>query len=84
MERKKIEGFLLELLEQKHVVPKDVDIDSFDYMKDGYVDSMSMIKFMVDIEDEFGITFEKDDIQNTDINILGQLINLIEKKIGEK
>lgn len=45
-------------------------------------DSLDMVEFSIDVEDEFGISVEQDDI--TKIKTLGDAIGFIEEKIKAK
>lgn len=46
------------------------------------LDSLDVVEFVLDLEDEYSITFEPSETQ--DIKTLGDLLNLIKIKLGDK
>ena len=52
-----IREFIIEYLERDYPLPTDVDIETFDFMKSGYVDSMAVMQLRILVEDQFGIEF---------------------------
>ena len=56
---------------------------TLNYVESGYVDSMGLIQFIATIEDEFSIEFEDEELENPEIKVVGKLIELIERKMGE-
>lgn len=76
-----VKEFVTEYIQREYTVPEDKDIMSLNYIEEGYIDSMGYIQFISTIEDEFGIDFEIEDIDNPDMRIVGKLIEFINKKI---
>ena len=76
----KIKEFVLDYIQREYSLPDDFVIDSFNYIDSGYIDSMGFIQFIATIEDEFGIYFENEELENPDIKILGKLIEIIYAK----
>lgn len=76
--------FVLSALQKKHSIDESVDVFSLNYVESGYVDSLGIIQFVCEIEDEFGITFSDEEISSSSFHIVGELINLIERKLEEK
>lgn len=79
-----VKEFVIDYLEREYSLPKDADLDSFNYGEAGYVDSIGLIQFIAMIEDEFDITFTDEEITDPNFQIVGALTQLIEKKISEK
>lgn len=79
-----IKEFVIEYLEREYSLPKDIDLDSFNYLKSGYVDSIGVIQFICMIEDEFDIEFSDEELADPTYQITGKMIELIEKKIAGK
>lgn len=77
-----IKEFVTDYIQREYTVPEDVDIMSLNYIEGGYVDSMGYIQFISTIEDEFGIEFEVEDIENPDMQIVGKLIEFIKSKMN--
>ena len=46
------------------------------------LDSLDVVEFVLDLEDEYNITFEPSETQ--DIKTLGNLLDLIKIKLGDK
>lgn len=72
---------VLELLQVKYTLPQNIDLDQFNYIEEGYVDSLATIKFVCDLEEIFSIEFSDDEVMSDDFQIIGKLITLIEKKV---
>ena len=79
-----IRDFVLRLIGKKAKLPQQVDVESFNYIDSGYVDSMGIIKFVVDIESEFDIELSEADIESPEFRTVGGLVFLITKKMAGK
>lgn len=77
-----VKEFVTEYIQREYTVPEDKDIMTLNYIEEGYIDSMGYIQFISTIEDEFGIDFEVEDIDNSDMRIVGKLIEFINKKLN--
>ena len=77
-----IREFVINLIQKKYEVTGVEDIDSLNYMESGYIDSMGIIQFIVEIEEEFGIEFTDEEVNSPEFKIVGQLINIIESKVS--
>lgn len=63
-------------------MPENINLDEFNYIETGYVDSMGIIKFIVELEKEFDIEIKDDDMLSPKFKTIGGLIELIEGKIN--
>ena len=79
-----IKAFVLEAVQKKYPLDPRTDIDSFNYVANGFVDSLGLVQFVIEIEDEFGIEFSDEDLENPDFKIIGKLTEMIEKKVAER
>ena len=77
------EEFILKYIQKKYTIPEGTDVFSLNYIEQGYIDSLGLIKFIVDLEDEFNIEFTDDDLDSPSIKIIGELIKLVERKAAE-
>lgn len=77
-----IKEFVTEYIQREYTVPEDKDIMTLNFIEEGYIDSMGYIQFISTIEDEFGIEFEVEDIENPDMRIVGKLIEFITNKLN--
>ena len=80
--KEKIEAFVIEYIQREYTFPEGTDIMSLNYVESGYVDSLGLIQFIATIEDEFGIEFTDEDMENPDLRVIGKLIEMIQNKIG--
>lgn len=79
-----IKKYVTEYIQREYTVTDDVDIMALNYIEAGYIDSMGLLQFIATLEDEFGITFMDDDMNNPDIKVVGTLISMIERKVCEQ
>ncbi|MGG1312931.1 MULTISPECIES: acyl carrier protein [Cohnella] len=78
-----VSEFILAKLQKKYTIDKSVNIETLNYVESGYVDSLGIIQFVSEIEDEFGITFSDEELASPSFQIVGELIKLIERKRKE-
>lgn len=73
--------FILAELSRKGRLPTNADLETLDYRKAGYVDSIGLIKFILNLEREFNIEFSEDEVGSTGFRVVGSLVALIEAKL---
>ncbi|MGE5422985.1 MAG: acyl carrier protein [Ignavibacteriales bacterium] len=78
----KVDEFILKYLQKKYTFPEDTDTYSLNYIEMGYIDSLGLVKFIVELEDEFDIEFDDEELESPSIKIVGELIKLVERKIA--
>lgn len=78
-----IKSFIVEYLEREYALPTDIDIDNFNFVDEGYVDSMAMVQFIVLLEDEFGIAFSDDELMDKSFRTVGGLAQVVARKQAE-
>jgi acyl carrier protein len=69
-------------VQKKDRLPAAFDPDTFDYLDQGYVDSIGVIQFMGLLEERFGITFEDADLESKEFRTLGGLVRMVLRKTG--
>jgi D-alanine--poly(phosphoribitol) ligase subunit 2 len=74
-----IRTFVLALLEKKSRLPKGFD-DASDFLKTGIVDSVGIIKFILEIESRFDIEITETDIESDDFRTVRGLVAMIDRK----
>ena len=77
-----VEEFILKYIQKNYTVPEDSDIYALNYIEQGYIDSLGLVKFIVELEDKFGFEFSDDELYSPSIKIVGELISLVEGKIA--
>lgn len=79
-----IRKFILDFVEREYKLPENVDYEIFDFVAEGFVDSMGLVQFVTILEDEYDIEFSSDELLSNDFKTVGKLEKLIQKKIDEK
>lgn len=77
-----VREFVIDYIQREYTIPDDIDIINLNFVEEGYVDSLGLVQFIYTLEDEFGIFFSDEDLQNPDINVIGKLIAIVESKMG--
>lgn len=75
-------AFVLSLIEKKAKLPAGFN-ESFDYMQSGHIDSMGLIKFMLEIEAKYDIEITEDDMESPSFRTLGGIVSIIDSKLGQ-
>lgn len=75
-----VREFIIQLIKQETVISVPIT-ETTDLYKDLYLDSLSFVGLIMDIEEQFDITIELPEM--TDCHIYGQLIRLVERKVKE-
>jgi D-alanine--poly(phosphoribitol) ligase subunit 2 len=81
MSNEDIRKFIVSLLRRKGNLPLDFD-DSTDFIADGIVDSIGIIKFVLEIESRFGIEILDADIEGCQFRTLSGLAMMIAAKLA--
>lgn len=76
-----IQEFVLQLIEKDFSLPEGIDIESFSYIDKGYVDSIGVIKFVLDIESRFEIEISESDLESTEFGTVGGIVSIINQKL---
>lgn len=80
----KVSDFVISRLQKKYTIDDSIDMETLNYVESGYVDSLGIIQFMVELEDEFGIEFTDEELADPAFKIVGELIKLVERKVMHK
>jgi acyl carrier protein len=76
-----INEFIVSLIEKKGKLPNKYNIEDFDYIESGYIDSIGLIKFIVDIERKFDISISETDMEDPKFRTIGGLVKIIHHKL---
>ena len=77
-----IKKFIVNYLEKKGKISKNIDIDNLNFLETGYIDSIGIIKFIVEIEEKFNIQISEEDIISEQFKTVKGLVLLIENKLN--
>ncbi|NTW99190.1 MAG: acyl carrier protein [Geobacteraceae bacterium] len=75
-----IRQFVVKSIQKKSKLPKGVDVDSFNYIDSGYVDSLGIIKFVAEIESTYDIEISDSEIESSEFRTVGGLVSIITRK----
>ena len=78
-----IREFILDFVEREYKLPDDVDLASYDYVENGYVDSMGLVQFVAILEDQFDIEFTKEELLSSEFKTVGGLEKIISSKLSK-
>ena len=79
----KVREYVLDALQREYSFKQDVDVDSIRYIDEGYMDSLGLVQFIIELEDEFGVEFSEEEMASPEFRRVGSLIALIEGKLEE-
>ena len=77
----KVREYVLNELQKEYSFKDGVDVDSINYIEEGYMTSLGLIQFIVELESEFGLEFSEEELDSPDFRKVGSLIALVENKI---
>ncbi len=86
MNNKKITDYLVKKLTKIRKINKNdlMDIDNFNFISSGHVDSFELIKFNLEIEKKFKISIKPKDTMRKNFGTIKGLTSLINKKLSNK
>ncbi len=76
-----IRSFVRELLEKKSRLPKGFD-DTSDFIQTGIMDSIGIIKFILELESRFDIEITDADIESDEFRSIQGLVAMIHRKVA--
>ena len=80
--REDILKYVLDIIQKKYSLEEGIDVESFNYVTSGFVDSMGLIQFIFEIEEKYDIEFTDDEIEDESFCTIGGLVDVISRKIG--
>lgn len=81
MDDRQIHERVLGYMRSKGAIPGDTEEAklSFEYLTSGLIDSLGIVRMVVEFEREFGVHFEPAHMQSQDFQTVGGLIRLIQR-----
>jgi len=80
-----VKQFIIEQLEVYGPIENNsseiIDLNSFNFINSGHIDSLGLMKFMIALEAEFDIKFTDDELLSEQFRIVQGLAELIRMKI---
>lgn len=78
-----VSKFIVDELSKKAPMPTDVNIEDYDYLSAGHIDSMGLINFIMSIEAHFNIELSTEDLQSDSFRTVKGLAELIDCKLND-
>lgn len=78
-----VQEYIIDYLQREYSLPEDIEYETFNFVEEGYIDSMAMVQFIVLLEDEFDISFSDDELRDCSFKTIGGLTAIVEKKMAE-
>lgn len=70
---------IIDMLEKQLGIDKSKITEDSDIIKDIGADSLDIVEFLMDAENEWGITIEEEDVKN--LHTIGDVVKYIESRI---
>lgn len=78
-----ITDYIVRLLKKKGPLPADVDIGQFRFIDSGHIDSLSLLNFVMDLEEHFQIELTDQDLESVDFRTVAGLAAIIQRKLPD-
>lgn len=75
-----IQEFIGLLLEKKQALPLNIQLQDYRYIESGHIDSLGIMKFILEIEDKFKIEISDNDMLSDSFQSVGGLVEIIAAK----
>lgn len=79
-----IKEYILEYLQKNYDIEEQDNINDFNFIESGYVDSIGLISFIAEIEEKYDIEFSDEEIMTDSFCTIGGLVEIIESKLENK
>ena len=76
-----VKEYILDALQREYSFPEGVDLNKFNYVEEGFMDSLGLLQFIAELEDEFNIEFTDAELESPDFKLVGPLCELVESKM---
>lgn len=77
----RVREFILDRLQREYSFRDGTNVDEINFIDEGYMDSLGLLQFIGEMEDEFGIEFTDEELESGSFRIVGELIAMVEKKL---
>ena len=78
-----IYNFVVEYLERSSPVPGDTveAIKAYRYLDAGHINSFALFPFIMELEDQFGVSFSAEDTQSDEFRTVGGVVGMVVDKV---
>ena len=78
LSKQTVRDFLLSFIQRNHILPKEVD--SVDLLAEGYIDSMAIIRLVIELESVFDVRIDEEDIASGAFKTIEGIVTLVEQR----
>lgn len=78
----KVKSFIVGQLEAYGPINTE-DLDNYNFIDNGHIDSLGVMKFMIALEAEFDVKFSDSELLSDDFRSIGLLAKLITNKLSK-
>lgn len=75
--------YIIEQLNQAGTLPT-ADLLTYNFVDNGHIDSLAMMRFIIKLESTFNIQFSDDELLSEQFKTIGGLSNLVDAKRSEQ
>lgn len=79
-----IQKYIIKKIEAIHALPNNIDYNTFNYIKSGHIDSIAIIRYILEIECYFDIQLNDDMLDNKHFHTISGATDIIYDRILEK
>ncbi len=80
-QKNQVLAFIRKRMQAKGKLPAGWNSENFDYRESGTIDSIGIIKFLIELEAEFDISISDEDMLRPDFTTVGGLTGLVMEKL---
>ena len=80
---KTVLSFVLKKIQAKGKIPEMQSLMDWDYRRAGYIDSIGIMKFVLEIEAEFDIEISEADMESPAFSTIGGLVAIIKAHLSK-
>lgn len=77
-----IRSFVISYLKKKSDLPEDEQIDTLNYLDEGYIDSLGVMRFAFELEETFAVELSPEDLTSEEFRTIGGVIKLVANKLS--
>ncbi|MBQ9273335.1 MAG: acyl carrier protein [Succinivibrio sp.] len=83
MPTSEIRRYVLDYLERSGPLPPENELDSFNFLGSGYIDSLALFAFLLSIKKDLGAEIKPEELIDPRLATVGGLCAAIENKLNE-
>ena len=77
LSRSEVVAIIVAELEKKGPLPEGAELESFDFMASGQIDSLALLEFITELENKCELIFQDEDFNRAGFSTVGGLADII-------